>query len=76
MKVYLAGYNVDTKVLAELQKKSGKRQDLTPEVLSAAYARISRDSRPINEIRKEARGTSKMALRDRVFLFSKTTRMS
>jgi len=55
MKVYLAGYNVDTKVLEELQKKAGKRQDLTPEVISAAYARISRDPRPINEIRKDAR---------------------
>ena len=55
MKVYLAGYNVDTKVLEELQKETGKRQDLTPEVISAAYARISRDPRPINEIREEAR---------------------
>ncbi|MDD5585014.1 MAG: FAD-dependent thymidylate synthase [Candidatus Omnitrophica bacterium] len=55
MKVYLAGYNVDTEVLNELQEKAGKRNDVTPEVLSAAYARISRDARPINEIRKEAR---------------------
>ena len=55
MKVYLAGYNVDTEVLRELQKKGGKRKDITPEVLSAAYARISRDSRPINQIRKSAR---------------------
>ncbi|UCG35437.1 MAG: FAD-dependent thymidylate synthase [Candidatus Omnitrophota bacterium] len=55
MKVYLAGYNVDTEVLRELQKKRGKRQDVTPEVISAAYARISRDSRPINQIRKNAR---------------------
>ena len=56
MKVFLAGYNVDTKILEELQEKSGKRQDLTPEVISAAYARISRDPRPINEIRDTARG--------------------
>jgi len=55
MKVYLAGYNVDTAVLRELEEKVGKREDLTPEVLSAAYARISRDPRPINEIRKDAR---------------------
>ena len=54
MKVYLAGYNVDTAVLRELEEKTGKRQDLTPEVISAAYARISRDPRPINEIRKDA----------------------
>ncbi len=55
MRVYLAGYNVDTTVLEELQKKAGKREDVTPEVISAAYARISRDPRPVNEIRKDAR---------------------
>lgn len=55
MKVNLAGYNVDTTVLRELEQKYGKREDLTPEVLSAAYARISRDPRPIDEIRKDAR---------------------
>ena len=55
MRVYLAGYNVDASVLAELEAKSGKRDDLTPEVLSAAYARISRDPRLITEIRKDAR---------------------
>ncbi len=55
MKVHLAGYNVDTVVLEELQKVSGKRVDVTPEVLSASYARISRDPRPIEEIRKDAR---------------------
>ena len=45
MQVNLAGYNVDTTVLRELEEKTGKRDDLTPEVLSAAYARISRDPR-------------------------------
>ncbi len=55
MKVSLAGFNVDTAVLRELEAKVGKRQDLTPEVISAAYARISRDPRPIEEIRKDAR---------------------
>jgi flavin-dependent thymidylate synthase len=55
MKVYLAGYNVDTNVLNEIEEQVGKRDDLTPEVLSASYARISRDSRPINEIRRSAR---------------------
>ncbi|MFH1503946.1 MAG: FAD-dependent thymidylate synthase [Candidatus Omnitrophota bacterium] len=55
MKVYLAGYNVDTAILREMEEKTGPRQDLTPEVISAAYARISRDPRPINEIRKDAR---------------------
>jgi len=55
MKVYLAGFNVDSTVLDDLQSKAGKREDITPEVLSAAYARISRDSRAINEIRQSAR---------------------
>ncbi len=55
MKVHLAGFNVDTIVLRELEQKAGKRDDLTPEVISAAYARISRDPRPVDEIRKDAR---------------------
>lgn len=55
MKVFLAGYNVDTEILRQLQDKAGKRQDLTPEVISAAYARISRDPRPIDEIRESSR---------------------
>ena len=55
MKVNLAGYNVDTAILREIEQKVGKREDLTPEVISAAYARISRDPRPIDEIRKDAR---------------------
>ena len=55
MKVYLAGYNVDTNVLREIEKKAGKRDDVTPEVISAAYARISRDPRPVNEIREDSR---------------------
>ncbi len=55
MKVFLAGYNVETNVLRELQSSAGRRDDITPEVISAAYARISRDPRSIDEIRKEAR---------------------
>ncbi|MCM8776182.1 MAG: FAD-dependent thymidylate synthase, partial [Candidatus Omnitrophica bacterium] len=35
--------------------RAGARMDVTPEVLCAAYARISRDPRPINEIRQDAR---------------------
>jgi len=55
MQVYLAGYNVDTDVLNELNAHGPAREDVTPEVLSAAYARISRDPRPLNEIRADAR---------------------
>jgi flavin-dependent thymidylate synthase len=54
MKVFLAGYNLDAEVIAELKGDSA-RQDVTPETLSAAYARISRDQRPINELRQAAR---------------------
>lgn len=55
MKVLLAGYNVDAEVLEDLKKTSRERQDVTPETLSASYARISRDPRPIDELRKIAR---------------------
>jgi flavin-dependent thymidylate synthase len=55
MKVVLAGYNVDSAVLEELKKNSPPREDVTPETLSAAYARISRDSRPADELRAAAR---------------------
>jgi flavin-dependent thymidylate synthase len=55
MKVILAGYNVDTEVLEDLKKTSRPRQDVTPETISASYARISRDPRPVDELRKVAR---------------------
>lgn len=55
MKVNLAGYNIDADVIEELKKNSPERQDITPETLSASYARISRDPRPIDELRKSAR---------------------
>jgi flavin-dependent thymidylate synthase len=55
MRVLLAGYNVDAAVLDELKKTSGPREDVTPETLSASYARISRDPRPADELRSVAR---------------------
>ena len=55
MKIALAGYNLDSTVIEELKKTSPERSDVTPETLSAAYARISRDPRPIGELRKAAR---------------------
>ena len=55
MRVILAGYNVDTDVLEDLKKTSHPRQDVTPETISASYARISRDPRPVDELRKVAR---------------------
>jgi len=50
MKVILAGYNIDRECLKGL-----KRADLTPETISAAYARISRSHLSIPELRREAR---------------------
>ncbi len=55
MKVVLAGYNVDKEVLNELKRHAPARDDVTPETLSAAYARISRDPRPADELRAVAR---------------------
>ena len=56
MKVILAGYNVDAEILEKL--KQGERvppERVSPEAVPAAYARISRDPRPIPELRAESR---------------------
>ncbi len=55
MKINLAGYNLDSDVIEELKALSPGRLDATPETLSASYARISRDPRSIDELRKAAR---------------------
>ena len=55
MRVLLAGYNVDSAVIEELKRHSPPREDATPETLSASYARISRDPRPVDELRAAAR---------------------
>jgi len=55
MKVLLAGYNIDREVIEDLKKHSPSRLDITPETLSASYARISRDPRPVDELRRAAR---------------------
>ncbi len=55
MKVLLAGYNLDYDLIRELKNKSASNQDLTPETISAAYARISRSPKPVNELREIAR---------------------
>jgi flavin-dependent thymidylate synthase len=54
MRVILAGYNVDTQILREAIEAGIPKERLTPEVLSAAYARISRDPRPVGELRQIA----------------------
>ncbi len=55
MKVILAGYNLDREVIEDLKGQASARDDVTPETLSAAYARISRDPRPADELRAVAR---------------------
>ena len=56
MEVLLAGYNLDSDVIQEFAAEHPERQDLTPETVAAAYARISRNPRPVNELRSIARG--------------------
>jgi flavin-dependent thymidylate synthase len=56
MKVILAGHNIDHEIIEEIQNVQPERQDLTPETVAAAYARISRNPRPVNELRHIARG--------------------
>ncbi len=63
MRVILAGYNVDSAVLDELKRRSPPREDATPETLSASYARISRDPRPVDELRAAARAEVERARR-------------
>ncbi len=55
MKILLAGYNLDYDLIKELKDKSNAAQDLTPETISAAYARISRSPKPVDELRALAR---------------------
>ena len=55
MKILLAGYNVDYNLLRELKEKSAFGQDITPETISAAYARISRSPKSVDALRQDAR---------------------
>ncbi|MCX6555930.1 MAG: FAD-dependent thymidylate synthase [Candidatus Aminicenantes bacterium] len=52
MRVKLAGFNVDSAMLKRLNRAG--RATMTPETLSAAYARISRSPLPIDQLRKKA----------------------
>ena len=55
MKVVLAGYNMDFETIREFQEMHPEVQNLTPETVSAAYARISRSPKPVDELRAIAR---------------------
>lgn len=63
MRVILAGYNVDNEVLEELKKGNPDLQNITPETMSAAYARISRDPRSADKLRAVARSEVEKARR-------------
>ncbi len=52
MRVKLAGFNIDADILRRLE--SGRRRHLTPETLSAAYARISRSPLAVDRLRRQA----------------------
>lgn len=53
VKVVLAGFNIEAEAVKRIG--GGGREALTPEVISASYARISRDPRAIATVRREAR---------------------
>jgi len=56
MEIILAGHNVDAEVLQQLKDGTHDGSDnVTPEVISAAYARISRDPSAVTELRAQAR---------------------
>lgn len=55
MKILLAGYNLDYDLICELKDKAAWTEDLTPETISAAYARISRSPSAVDELRQTAR---------------------
>jgi flavin-dependent thymidylate synthase len=53
LKVRLAGYNVEAELLKNPEAEG--KGVLTPETISAAYARISRSEKDIDELRRQAR---------------------
>jgi flavin-dependent thymidylate synthase len=52
LRVKLAGFNVDNEILKQLNRSG--LATVTPETISAAYARISRSPLPIDQLRKKA----------------------
>jgi flavin-dependent thymidylate synthase len=53
MKIVLAGYNIEKETMERLNLS--QNMILTPEIFSAAYARISRSEKNIDDLRAEAR---------------------
>jgi len=63
LKIILAGHNVDYEVIKECRAALDGGERLTPETLCAAYARISRNPLPVDELGKAARGEVEKARR-------------
>lgn len=56
MKILLAGYNIDRDLIEQLKRgESVNEESLTPETISAAYARISRNPADVNRLREKSR---------------------
>ena len=51
MEVILAGCNFDYSAIGDFQEGRCASERLTPETIAAAYARISRDGRRVDELR-------------------------
>lgn len=55
MKIILAGYNIDAAIIRKFKDMCPEADNLTPETIAAAYARISRSSKSVTELRTVAR---------------------
>jgi flavin-dependent thymidylate synthase len=55
MKIILAGHNLDIETIREFQELRPEAKNLTPETISAAYARISRSPKSVDTLRAIAR---------------------
>ncbi|MBN1545380.1 MAG: FAD-dependent thymidylate synthase [Syntrophaceae bacterium] len=55
MDIILAGYNLDYETIRSMGEALPELISLTPETVSAAYARISRSPKPVDELRAIAR---------------------
>lgn len=55
MNIILAGYNLDYETIQSIGGALPEIGEMTPETIAAAYARISRNPRPVNELRRLAR---------------------
>ncbi|MBN1383116.1 MAG: FAD-dependent thymidylate synthase [Deltaproteobacteria bacterium] len=55
MKIILAGYNIDADIIQTFRQMKPEADNLTPETVAAAYARISRSPKSVDELRAVAR---------------------